>query len=119
MIEYAQTFAMFALLAFGFYIEKTMRSKIEELPSQTGQITDKITTCTEVLDDIADLLNEAMLAVSNSGIAHPPSSPFEALLTSFLGNLTPKKEHGHPKENQWKIYEDNQTPTLETENELD
>ena len=56
MIEYAQAFALFALLAFAFFAERTMRSRIEELPSQTEAITDKITGLTEVLDDIADLL---------------------------------------------------------------
>ena len=64
MIEYAQAFALFALLGFAFFMEKSMRSKIEELPSQTEAITDKITGMTEVLDDIADLLSEAMHAVA-------------------------------------------------------
>ena len=63
MIEYAQAFALFALLGFAFFMEKSMRSKIEELPSQTEPITDKITFMTEELSDIADLLNEAMHAV--------------------------------------------------------
>ena len=114
MIEYAQTFAMFAILAFGFYIEKSMRSKIEELPSQTGQITDKITTCTEVLDDIADLLNEAMHAVGNSAIAQTPSSPMEAILSAFIGNMTSKANHG-TETHQRQIHEIDPTQTLETE----
>jgi hypothetical protein len=118
MIEYAQTFAMFAILAFGFYIEKSMKTKIEELPYQTGQITDKITTCTEVLDDIADLLNEAMQAVGNSGIAHPPSSPIEALLTSFLGNIGQSNKHATQTQ-EWEILENDPQTKNETENQLD
>ena len=77
MIEYAQAFALFALLGFAFFMEKSMRSKIEELPSQTEAITDKITGMTEVLDDIADLLNEGL-----------------AGLSVFIGNLTAPKNHG-------------------------
>ena len=94
MIEYAQAFALFALLAFAFFAERTMRSRIEELPSQTEAITDKITGMTEVLDDIADLLNEAMHAVGNSAIAQTPSSPVEAILSAFIGNMTSKANHG-------------------------
>ena len=82
MIEYAQAFALFALLAFAFFMEKSMRSKIEELPSQTEAITDKITGMTEVLDDIADLLNEAMHAVGNSAIAQTPMRSMEGAPTS-------------------------------------
>ena len=114
MIEYAQAFALFALLGFAFFMEKSMRSKIEELPSQTGQITDKITTCTEVLDDIADLLNEAMHAVGNSAIAQTPSSPMEAILSAFIGNMTSKANHG-TETHQRTIHEINPTPTHETQ----
>ena len=67
-------------------MEKSMRSKIEELPPQTEAITDKITGMTEVLDDIAELLNEAMNAVGNSPIAQTPSSPVEAILSAFNGS---------------------------------
>ena len=118
MIEYAQTFAMFAILAFGFYIEKSMRSKIEELPSQTEAITDKITGMTEVLDDIADLLNEAMHAVGNSAIAQTPSSPVEAILSAFIGNMTSKANHG-TQTLEREIHEVHPSQNPKTENELD
>ena len=114
MIEYAQAFALFALLGFAFFMEKTMRSKIEELPSQTEAITDKITGMTEVLDDIADLLNEAMHAVGNSSIAQTPSSPVEAILSAFIGNMTSKANHG-TETHQRQIHEIDPTQTLETE----
>ena len=93
-MEMIQAVILLALLGFAFFMEKSMRSKIEELPSQTEQITDKITGMTEVLDDIADLLNEAMHAVGNSAIAQTPSSPVEAILSAFIGNMTSKANHG-------------------------
>ena len=114
MIEYAQAFALFALLGFAFFMEKSMRSKIEELPSQTEAITDKITGMTEVLDDIADLLNEAMHAVGNSAIAQTPSSPMEAILSAFIGNMTSKANHG-PQPKEWEVLPNDSPPTLETE----
>ena len=117
MIEYAQAFALFALLGFAFFMEKSMRSKIEELPSQTEAITDKITGMTEVLDDIADLLNEAMNAVGNSAIAQTPSSPVEAILSAFIGNMTSKANHG-TETHQRQIHEIDPTQNeSQTENE--
>ena len=118
MIEYAQAFALFALLGFAFFMEKSMRSKIEELPSQTEAITDKITGMTEVLDDIADLLNEAMDAVGNSAIAQTPSSPMEAILSGLISSITAPKNHGS-QTLQRSLQETDIPPTLETENELD
>jgi hypothetical protein len=114
MIEYVQAFALFALLAFAIFAEKTMRSRIEELPDQTEVITDKITRMTEVLDDIADLLNEALHAVGSSPLAQTPSSPVEAILNAFIGNMTSKANHG-PQENQRTIHEIDPTPQEQTE----
>ena len=118
MIEYVQAFALFALLAFAFFAERTMRSRIEELPSQTEAITDKITGMTEVLDDIADLLNEAMDAVGNSAIAQTPSSPMEAILSGLISSITAPKNHG-PQPKEWEVLPNDSPPTHETENELD
>jgi len=116
MIEYAQAFALFALLAFAFFAERTMRSRIEELPSQTEAITDKITGMTEVLDDIADLLNEAMDAVGNSAIAQTPSSPMEAILSGLISSITAPKNHGRTQEPQEReIHDIDPTPQEQTE----
>ena len=114
MMEMIQAVILLALLGFAFFMEKSMRSKIEELPSQTEAITDKITGMTEVLDDIADLLNEAMHAVGNSSIAQTPSSPVEAILSAFIGNMTSKANHG-TETHQRQIHEIDPTQTLETE----
>jgi hypothetical protein len=118
MIEYAQAFALFALLAFAFFMEKSIGSKFQELPSQTEQITDKITVMTEELSDIADLLNEAMHAVGNSSIAQTPSSPVEAILSAFIGNMTSKANHG-TETHQREIHEIHPPNPTQTENELD
>ena len=116
MIEYVQAFALFALLAFAIFAEKTMRSRIEELPDQTEVITDKITRMTEVLDDIADLLNEALHAVGSSPLAQTPSSPVEAILNAFIGNMTSKANHGRTQEPQEReIHDIDPTPQEQTE----
>ena len=114
MIEYAQALTLLALLVFAVYVEKTTRSKLEELPEKTEAVTYQIERMTEVLDDIADLLNEAMHAVGNSAIAQTPSSPVEAILSAFIGNMTSKANHG-TETHQRQIHEIDPTQTLETE----
>ena len=114
MIEYAQAFALFALLAFAFFAERTMRSRIEELPDQTEVITDKITRMTEVLDDIADLLNEALHAIGSSPLAQTPTSPVEAILNAFIGNMTSKPNHGNPtQQEEWEVLPPNDDSTTQ------
>ena len=113
-MEMIQAVILLALLGFAFFMEKSMRSKIEELPSQTEQITDKITVMTEELSDIADLLNEAMHAVGNSAIAQTPSSPIEAILGAFIGNMTSKANHGHPtQQEEWEVLPPNDDSTTQ------
>ena len=114
MLEYIQTFALVALLLFLIFIERTMRSKIENMPSPTGDVEDKISVMTEVLDDIADLLNDTIQTVAGSTNTHTPSSPMESILTSLISNVMAPKNHGIPQENQWPIQEINENPPEET-----
>ena len=95
-----------------------MRSKIENLPSQTADVEDKISGMTEVLDDIADLLNEGLQSLTGTGHTQTPSSPMEAILSGLIGSMTSKTNHG-PTTQERTIHEINPNPTLETENELD
>jgi len=119
MMEYVQALILFALLAFALYVEKSTREKLEEMPEKTEAVTVKIERMTEVLDDIANPLNEGIHALAGGSGTHTPSSPIEGLLNAFIGNLTAPKNHG-PQENQRSVYEIDPTPNeSQTENELD
>jgi len=120
MLEYIQTSTLLALLVFFIYLEKTMRSKIEEMPSPTGDIENKITGMTEVLDDIADLLNDGLNMVTDKTNPNPQAGmDIPSLLTNlFMSKVNMPQEHG-TKTHQREIHEVHPTPTLETENELD
>jgi hypothetical protein len=118
MLDYIQTSTLVALLVFLIYLEKTMRTKIEDMPSPTGEIENKITGMTEVLDDIADLFNDALGAVANSPITQTASTPMESILSGLISSVMTPKSHGSTQEPQiGEIYQ-NDPPTLtQTENE--
>jgi len=116
MIEYVQAFALFALFAFAVYVEKSTRSNLEEWPEKTEAVTNQIERMTEVLDDIANLLNEGLHAIAGSGPAQTASNPMEMILSTLMASMTSKRNHG-PQENERTIHEIHPTQTLETEDE--
>jgi len=116
MIEYVQAFALFALLAFAVYVEKSTRSTLEEMPEKTEAVTVKIERMTEVLDDIANLLNEGLHAIAGSGPAQTASNPMEMILSTLMASMTSKRNDG-TETHQREIHEIHPTQTLETEDE--
>ena len=118
MLEELQTLALVGLLVSTYFLTVGCRNISESMPHESGIISGKVSGMTEVLDDIADLLNEALHAVGNSSIAQTPTSPVEAILSAFMTNMTSKANHG-PLTEEWQIRKDDSPPTLETENELD
>jgi len=114
MIEYVQAFALFALLAFAVYVEKSTRSTLEEMPEKTEAVTVKIERMTEVLDDIANLLNEGLHAIAGSGPAQTASNPMEMILSTLMSSMTSKANHG-TETHQREIHEIDPNPTLEAE----
>ena len=119
MLEELQTLALVGLLVSTYFLTIGCRNLSESVPHESGQISEKVSGMTAVLDDIADLLNETINAVGNSAITQTPSSPVEAILSAFIGNLTGPKNHG-TETHQREIHEIHPNPTThETENELD
>ena len=98
---------------------RTKRDSMVSMNSMSSCIADKVAGATEVLDDIADLLNEAVQSFAGMGATQTPSSPMEAILSGFISSMTSKSNHGNPLKEEWQIHENDSPPTLETENELD
>ena len=119
MLEELQTLALVGLLVSTYYLTIGCRRIGDSLPTESGHITDKVAGATEVLDDIADILNDALQSLGGSTTTHTPSSPFEAILTSFIGNMTSKANHGNTLKEEWQVHENDSPPTLETENQFD
>ena len=118
MIEELQTLALVGLLVSTYYLTIGCRRIGDSLPTESSQISDKVAGATEVLDDIADLLNEALQSLSGVGATQTPSSPMEAILSGFITSMTSKANHG-PLTEEWQIRKDDPPPTLETENQFD
>ena len=116
MLEELQTLALVGLLVSTYFLTIGCRNIGESLPHESSHITDKVGRATEVLDDIADLLNEALQSLGGIGPAQTPSSPMEAILNGFITSMTSKANHG-TETHQREIHEIHPTQTLETEDE--
>ena len=118
MLEELQTLALVGLLVSTYYLTIGCKNLGESMPVESSNISGKVEGMTEVLDDIADLLNEALQSLAGGGATQTPSSPMEAILNGFISSMTSKKEHGTLTQ-EWPIRQDDSPPTLETENQLD
>ena len=94
----------------------------KELPHQGGNISEKIDSVNDVLNELADFIAD----LARSGILPNPTvtqSPpdFVTLLTAFLNRGNPSgQEHGSTQESQeWEVLPPNEQKTQNTENELD
>jgi len=86
------------------------------MDSKTDVIHADLNDITTILDDIADLFNDALGAVANSPIAQTPSSPMESILSGLISSVMTPKTHGNPQTQDRPIQEIDITPQVETEN---
>ena len=115
MLEELQTLLLVGLLVSTYYLTVGCRNISASLPAESGQISDKVASCTEVLDDIADLLNEGLAGLSTAGGTQTPSSPMEAILGGLISSMTNKANHGPLTERT--IQTTDISPTLSEEND--
>jgi hypothetical protein len=127
MLEEFQTVLLVGLLVSTYYLTIGCRNIGESLPFESGNITDKVDSATdklggmtEVLDDIANLLNDGLHAFSKNGSTHTAINPMEALLTGFISRMTSLPEHGNPtQQEEWEILPPNENDEkTKTETEL-
>ena len=118
MLQELQTLALVGLLVSTYYLTIGCRNISESMPLESENISDKVAGATEVLDDIANLLNEALDSLGGVGHAQTPSSPMEAILSGFISSMASTPKHA-TKPQEREILEIDPTPTLETEDKLD
>ena len=93
----------------------------KELPHQGGNISEKIDSVNDVLNELADFIAD----LARSGILPNPTvtqSPpdFLTLLTAFLNRGNPSgQEHGKTQQEDWEVLPPNDTQTKQTETILD
>jgi hypothetical protein len=118
MLQELQTLALVGLLVSTYFLTVGCRKISEGIPTESEAISSKVASATEVLDDIANLLNEGLGALSNSLPTQTATSPVEMILSGLISRMTSPSEHG-PQPEEWQIRKDDSPPTIETENQLD
>ena len=117
MLEELQTLALVGLLVSTYYLTVGCRKIGDSMPLESTNITEKVTGVTEVLDDIADLLNEGIQSFSGGPIAQTPNSPMQSILSAFLSSATTPKEHGDTTQpEEWEVLDPTENPTNEATN---
>ena len=117
MFEALQTLCLLALIIAHYFLIRGCFSIREELPIQGGAIGTKIDGVSEYIDELAQLVSDFTDSMPASAKSHPPSSPIEALLTSFMAGMT-KPNHG-PTQDEWEILENQENPPNETQDKSD
>ena len=105
MLEELQTLALVGLLVSTYFLTVGCRKISESMPLESGQISDKVAGATEVLDDIADLLNEALAGLSGPTNAQTPSSPMDAILGGLISSMIKPPNHATPQSQEWEVLE--------------
>ena len=110
MLQELQTLALVGLLVSTYYLTIGCRQIGASLPAESGNISEKVASATEVLDDIADLLNEALAGLPLASNPQTPSSPMEAILSGFITSMTKPPNHANPQPQEWEILQPEDTP---------
>jgi hypothetical protein len=88
------------------------------MDSKSDYLTTELKDISVTLNDIADLFNDALGAISNSPVAQTPSSPMEAILNGLITSVIAPKSHGTTQEpKDGSLYEIIPPSQNETENE--
>jgi len=115
MIEYMPTLLLICLLISAVFLIRLLLQMPESMDNKTDVIHADLNDITGILDDIADLFNDALNAVANSPITQTASSPMESILSGLISSVMTPKSHGSTQEPQiGEIHEINPTP-LQTE----
>ena len=86
------------------------------MDNKTDTITTELKDITGILDDIADLFNDALGAINNSPLAQTPNSPMESILNGLISSMINRPTHGETTQDR-PIQEILPTQVEETENE--
>ena len=115
MLEAVQAISLLALIVAHYFLIRGCFSIKEEMPIQGNRITTKIDTVSNYLDELNQLISDFSDSMPSSGNNHPPSSPMEVLLTSFMSSMT--KQNHAPKEAEWEILQDNPNKTAQAQDQ--
>jgi len=106
---------LFLVIGHALLIKKCSKLT-DELEPSAQSLSGELKDITSILDDIADLFNDALSTINNSPIAQTASSPMEAILSGLISSVMTPKNHGNTQEPQRTIQEIDIPPQVESEN---
>jgi hypothetical protein len=121
MLEYLYLICLLCLTVSVPILIRGCFSIHSQLPVQGGDISSRIDKVADLLDEMADIINNAVRWQEEIMPSTPtPSSPIMTLLNAFMSNTASPPKHGTTeKPQEWEIYPPNDTQTNETETILD
>ena len=117
MIESLPTVLLLCLLISAVFLIRLILEMPESIGSKSAEITHEVRQVSEVLNDIADQINDALGLVANSPIAQTASSPMESILSGLISSVLTPKPHGPQESQDRQVHEIDITPPSETENQ--
>ena len=100
MIELLPTLLLLCLLISAVFLIRLILEMPEGLDSKTDMITTELKDISVCLNDMADMINDALGAINNSPIAQTPSSPMESILSGLISSVMSPKLHGNTQESE-------------------
>jgi hypothetical protein len=120
MLDYLALTCLLALCIGHYYLIRGCFGIKQEAGSLGAMMDAKMAETNNLLNEVAELLDEFVGATSPSAPVAQTGHPLAHLLSSWLNNKTPMPDdHASTQETQRPIYEVHTPPTVETENELD
>jgi hypothetical protein len=116
MLEYLYLICLLCLTVSVPILIRGCFSIHKELPTQGGDISSRIDKVAELLDEMADIINNAVRWQEEIMPSTPTqSSPIMTLLNAFMSNTASPPKHGETQQTQREIYEINEQETKQTE----
>ena len=120
MLDEIQAAALLCLIGCHYFLIRGCFGIKDELPITGESISDKIGKTSDLLDEIAQIMSDFADSIEMPK-PHTPSSPVEAILTSFISRMNMgSSDSNGKKESEWEILpnQDN-TQTTQTETIID
>ena len=109
MLDEIQAAALLCLIGCHYYLIKGCFGIKEELPITGETISERIGKTSELLDEIAQIMSDFTDSIDLPK-PHTPSSPMEAILTSFIGRMNMgQNDSNGEKEEERQVYEIEET----------
>lgn len=115
MLDEIQAVALLCLIGCHYFLIRGCFGIKQEIPITGEAITDKITRTSDYLDEIAQIISDFTDSID---LPKPqtPTSPVEALLTSFISRMNMAGSNA-TKSEEWEVLPPNETQTKQAQDE--